>query len=195
MNVQIVLEDTPKDQHIAVPIVRALFQFIGRPAKVRVFTERMRSVEQATDLETLLPLLAARRAMVDLFILIVDRDCRAPGRPRSGNRAAALKTLEQRVVDSGELGTGCRFLACEAWEELEVWLLAGFDHANWNAIRDHCDPKETFFEPFAKARGVFDQPAEGRAQLMDEAIGRYRRIRHKCSELQLLEGRILECLG
>jgi hypothetical protein len=190
VNVLVVLEDTPRDQFIAVPIIRALFQFIGRPAKIAALPERLRSVEQATDLEKLLPVLAARRGMVDVFLLIVDRDCRAPGRPRGGNRAAALQRLERRVIDSGELGVSCRFLACEAVEELETWLLAGFDHANWTQIRDDCDPKETFFEPFAKSRGVFEKPAEGRAELMEQAIRRYKRIRLLCSELQSLEARL-----
>ena len=190
MNVVVVLEDTPRDQHIAVPVVRALFQYIGQPAKVAALPERMRSVEQATDLEKLLPVLAARRGMVDLFLLIVDRDCRAPDRPRGGNRAAALRDLERRVMDSGELGGNSRFVACEAIEELEVWLLAGFEQNAWQKIRDDCDPKEAFFEPFAKARGVFEKPAEGRAELMADAVRRYRRIRHLCPEIQNLEGRI-----
>lgn len=190
MNVQIVLEDTPNDRHIAVPIVQAMFQFLGRPAKVTALAERMRSVEQATDLDRLLPLLAARRGMVDVFLLIVDRDCRAPDRPRGGDRAAALRQLEQRIKESGELGAECRFLACEAWEELEVWLLAGFEHEAWRPIREHCDPKEEYFEPFARARGVFEFPAGGRAELMAEAVRRYRRIRHLCGELQLLEERL-----
>ncbi len=190
MNVQIVLEDTPKDQHIAVPLIRALFQHIQRPARVGALSERLRSVEQVTDMDKLLPILAARSGMVDLFILLVDRDCRAPGRPRGGDRATALRNLEKRVIGCGELGPQCGFIACEAWEELEVWLLAGFEHPNWHEIRDHCDPKEEFFEPFARARGVFEKPAEGRAELMDEAVRRYRRIRHLCPELQSLEQRI-----
>lgn len=192
MNVLVVLEDTPRDQFIAVPIVRALCQFIGQPAKVAALPERMRSVEQATDLEKLLPVLAARRGMVDVFLLIVDRDCRAPGRPRDGHRAAALRNLEQKVIESGELGAKCRFLACEAIEELEIWLLAGFDHDHdaWQPMREHCDPKEAYFEPFARERGVFEKPAEGRSELMAQAVRRYRRIRHLCPELQNLEARL-----
>lgn len=191
MNVQIVLEDTPKDEHIAVPLIRALFQFIGRPANVAPLRHRMRSVEQAIDIERLLPQLAARCGMVDLFLLIVDRDCQAPDRPRGGNREAALRSLEQRISASGELGTSCRFLAYEAIEELEVWLLAGFDVPGWQEIRGHCDPKEAFFEPFSNGRGVFEKPAEGRADLMADAVRRYRRIRHLCPEIQVLEQRIL----
>jgi hypothetical protein len=190
MNVLVILEDTPRDQFIAVPVVQALFQFIGRPAKVAALPERMRSVEQATDLERLLPVLAARRGMVDVFLLIVDRDCKAPDRPRGGDRAAALQNLERQVIGSGELGASCHFLACQAVEELEIWLLAGFEHASWMEVRDHCDPKEAYFEPFAKGRGVFEKPAEGRAELMSQAIRRYKRIRHLCDELQALEARL-----
>jgi hypothetical protein len=194
VNVDIILEDTPKDQCIAVPIVQAVFQYLERPAKVRALPERMGSIEQATDLEKLLPLLAARSGMVDLFLLIVDRDCRAPDRPRGGDRAAALRSLERRVQDSGQLGTRSRFIACEAVEELEVWLLAGFDLPGWSGIRDHCDPKEEYFEPFAKERGVFERPAEGRTELMGEAVRRYRRIRLLCPELQSLEDKLREII-
>ena len=194
MNVVIILEDTPKDQCIAIPIVQAVFQYLDRPAKVRALPERMGSVEQATDLGKLLPVLASRSGMVDLFLLIVDRDCRAPDRPRGGDRAEALRSLERRVADSGQLGARSRFLACEAVEELEVWLLAGFDLPNWGRIRNHCDPKEAFFEPFAKERNVFDKPAEGRTELMGEAVRRYKRIRQLCAELQSLENRLSEIL-
>ena len=190
MNVLIVLEDTPKDQFVAVPIVQALFQFIGRPAKVAAYQERMRSVEQATDLDKLMPALLARRGMVDIFLLIVDRDCRAPNRPRGGNRAEALRELERRVTANQQLGPNRFFLACEAIEELETWLLAGFDHERWSDLRDHCDPKEAYYEPFAKSRKVFEKPAEGRAELMNESVKRYRRIRQLCPELQRLEDRI-----
>lgn len=195
MNVQVILEDTPKDQHIAVPVLRALFQFLGRPARVSALSERMGSVEQATDIERLLPLLAARRGMVDLFVLIVDRDCRAPDRPRGGDRAAALRALEEKVAASGELGGSCRFVACEAIEELEVWLLAGFKHDSWQAVREECDPKEAFFEPFAKARGVFEKPAEGRAELTSEAVRHYPRIRQLCPELVALEQRLAKAFS
>jgi hypothetical protein len=192
MNVLVLLEDTPNDQHVAVPVVRALFQYIDRSARVTALQERFGSVEQATNLDELLPALAARRGMVDIFLLIVDRDCRAPTRPRGGDRAAALQDLECRVKESGELGTSCHFFACQAIEELEVWLLAGFDHEGWAQIRDHCDPKETYFEPFAKQRGVFEKPAEGRAELMSQAVRRYKRIRHLCDELQALAARLRE---
>lgn len=190
MNVQVILEDTPKDQHIAVGIVRAVFQSIGRVAKVAPLQHRFRSVEQATDPELLLPELETRCGMVDLFILVVDRDCRAPGRPRGGDRAAALRHLEATIRESGKLGS-CHFIACEAIEELEVWLLAGFELPEWKQIRDHCDPKEEFFEPFARDRGLFDEPDEGRSKLMAEVLGFYRRrIRVLCPELQELEQRV-----
>jgi hypothetical protein len=189
VNVLVLLEDTPKDRAIALPIVRAACQFIGRSARVAILEERLGSVEQATNFERLMPLLEARRGMVDVFVLLVDRDCQDPTRPRGGNRRAALDALEARVLNSEKL-RGRRFVACEAIEELEVWLLAGFEHSTWNAIREECDPKEVYFEPFARARGVFELPAEGRAELMAECIGRYRRIRHLCPELQALERRI-----
>jgi hypothetical protein len=195
VKVQVVLEDTPKDEHIAVAVVRALFQSVGRIATVAPLRHRFRGVDRVTNPRILLPELAARCGMVDLFILIVDRDCTAPGRPRGGDRASDLRELEAAIRDSGRLGE-CQFLACEAIEELEVWLLAGFQRPGWQEIRDECDPKEAFFEPFAREMGVFDDPAEGRAELMAMAAPYYnKRIRVLCPELQELESRVRETIA
>ncbi len=142
------------------------------------------------DTKLLLPVIATRSGMADLILLLVDRDCCAPDRPRGGDREHALRELERRVEASGTLGPRCHFIAFQAIEELEIWLLAGFNRPNWNAIRTECDPKETYFEPFAKERRVYDLPAEGRHELMREAVRRYRRIRVLCPELQQLEERI-----
>lgn len=190
MNILILLEDTPNDQHIAVPVVRALCAKRGITAKVRASQERLRSVEDATDPERLLPIIQTHQGMVELFILIVDRDCRAPDRPRGGDRASALANLEQKIAASGALGAGQRFITCQAIEELETWLLAAFDELPWQGVRDHCDPKEAYFEPLAEGRGLSENVGGGRQELMREALDRFKRIWQLCPELQQLAARI-----
>lgn len=190
MKILILLEDTPNDQHIAVPLVRALCAKRGIPAKVTASQERLGSVEEAMDTTRLLPIIESHQGMVDLFILIVDRDCRAPGRPRGGDRAHALAHLEQTIAASGALGAGQRFITCQAVEELETWLLAAFDDLPWSKIRDHCDPKEVYFEPLAQARGLVENVGGGRQELMREALGRFKRIWQLCPELQHLAARL-----
>jgi hypothetical protein len=51
--------------------------------------------------------------------------------------------------------------------------------------------KETYFEPFARQRGVMDGPGQGRKTLAEQAARNYTRIRQLCSEdVAALEGRL-----
>ncbi len=84
-------------------------------------------------------------------------------------------------------------LAENAWQEIEVWVLAGHDLPpdwSWKEIRNEPNPKEVWFEPYAKARGRFDEPGQGRKTLAREAAARYGRIRLLCPEIGELEDRI-----
>ena len=77
------------------------------------------------------------------------------------------------------------FLAENAWQEVEVWVLAGHDLPKdwtWQDIRQEPNPKETYFEPFAKQRSVLDEPGQGRKTLAREAAENYGRIRSLCRE-------------
>lgn len=90
------------------------------------------------------------------------------------------------------------FIAENAWQEIEVWVLAGHNlpnNWNWQTIRQEIHPKETYFEPFAKQRNVLDTPGEGRKPLAEEAAKRYERIYQLCPEdIQNLEARIQNCI-
>ncbi|AKT42767.1 hypothetical protein [Chondromyces crocatus] len=75
----------------------------------------------------------------------------------------------------------------------EVWLLAGHDLPKdwgWQDVRSHEHPKEAYYRPFAKSRGVLEEPAEGRGVLAKEAASRYARIRSLCPEVAALEARL-----
>ena len=97
------------------------------------------------------------------------------------------------------IGEGRAFLAENAWQEVEVWLLMGHDLLpkwDWKKIREETHPKETYYLPFAESRGVLDLPGEGRDKLAREAASRYDRIRGRCKEdIQRLEDRIRDWIG
>jgi hypothetical protein len=84
------------------------------------------------------------RWFVNLFLLCVDRDGEVA-------RKAKLANLEQKAVQF--LPNHRLFLAELAWQEIEVWVLAGQDlpsNWNWKVIREEVNPKEVYFYPFAE---------------------------------------------
>src|SRR5207245_4797937 len=121
---------------------------------------------------------------IDLFLLRVDRDGVA-------TRRVALDRIETRA--SAMLRTRQCFLAENAWQEIEVWALAGHDLPKtwrWREVRQEVNPKERFFVPFAKERGVQGTQGGGRKILAEEAARRYGRVRRLCPELAALESRV-----
>ena len=151
---------------------------------------RFRGTSQALRWEFIEQALSRHRGMVDLFLLCVDRD----GDP---NRQAKLENLENQAKTI--LGEGRAFLAENAWQEVEVWLLMGHDLPpkwNWTEIRQEPHPKERYYQPFAESRGMLDLPGEGRDKLAREAAARYGQIRGRCKEdVQRLEDRIRDWIG
>lgn len=192
MNVLIIPEDFRKDQFILRPIVRALLAEVGyAKAKVEVCRDPLvGGISEALKWEVIQAILARYQWQVDLFLLCVDRD-------GSETRGEALRGLEDKA--SGMLGAGSFFLAEQAWQELEVWVLAGHDNLpgewNWKEIRTEHHPKERYYVPFAKLAHCFDHPAEGRGTLAEQAARRYRRIRTLCPEdIGNLETRVAQVL-
>lgn len=192
MTVVIILEDALHDKFIAVPVINALCQFkLGRPAKVVVDQERMGGVVPAMQAARLSPILN-RHPMADIFLLLLDRDCHAPGRQYGGDRSAALRRLESEMRALLPHPQRQKFIAHLAIEELEVWALAAQTDLKtpWTEIRDHCHPKEAFFLPLSQQAGLSRTADQGRSALMTGAARRYLSIRAKCPELQELETRI-----
>lgn len=192
MNVLVVPEDFRKDQFILKPIVRALLAEVGYgKAKVEVCRDPLiGGISKALKWEVLKPILERYRWQVDLFLLCVDRD-------GSEGRAGALRALE--VKAQAMLGAKRFFLAEHAWQELEVWILAGHNKLpkgwKWSEIRAERDPKERYYLPFAKLSGCMDHPAEGRGTLAIEAARNYKRIRKLCPEdVRNLEDRVATVL-
>ena len=186
MRILIIPEDFRLDQYILDPLIRAMLAYIGKPrARIAVCRDPvLGGVEQALDWERIAEVMELY-PMVDLFLLIVDRDGLATRRP-------ALDRIE--VKAASRLGNDRLLLGECAWQELEVWVLAGHDLPDdwpWEQVRSDSHPKEVYFEPFALAQGLADAPAGGRKSLAEQAASRYGRIRMLCPEdVANLEGRI-----
>ena len=192
MNVLIIPEDFRKDQYLLKPIITAMLDYLGKPrAKITVLTDPLLGgVERALDFRQLAAIIERYQAMVDVFLLCVDRD----GEENRRLRLDRLETEARKVLPEPRV-----FLGENAWQELEVWALAGLDLPkdwSWQAIRAERDPKERYFQPIAEQRGLMGEPGEGRRTLGMESAKRYARIRQLCPEdIQSLEGKIKAACG
>lgn len=187
MRVLVIPEDVKNDQYILKPIVEAMLQAVGKPhARVTVCQNpRLRGISQALKWDYISEIVEQYKGMYQLLLLCVDRD----GEP---DRRQSLDRLEEQA--STVLHGGRLLLAEHAWQEIEVWLLAGHDlpaEWTWQAIRAERDAKERYYLPFAMQRDVWQRPAQGRKTLAAEAARRYERIRQRCPEdIAHLEQRI-----
>lgn len=142
MRVLIIPEDPTLDQYILKPVIKAMLEEVGRPrANVEVCSDPiLRSVEQAMRWERISGIID-QYPLVDLFLLIVDRD-------GDEHRRARLDNLQEQAAT--RLPTYRGFFAVHAWQEVEVWALAGCIDLprawQWQNIRSERDPKEAYFD-------------------------------------------------
>jgi hypothetical protein len=185
VNVLIIPEDFRKDQYMLRPIVATMLRVKEKTATVRVCMDPLLGgIDQALKWERIEEIIERYKGMVDLFLLCVDRD-------GVSTRRDVLNTIEQRATES--LPAGKQFLAENAWQEIEVWVLAGHQLPSewvWQEIRAEVHPKELYFLPFAEQRKLLSEPGEGRKTLAQEAARQYPRIRQLCPEVADLEQRI-----
>ena len=174
MNVLIIPEDFRNDQYILKPLFSRLFQSIGR-RRVHVDVCRdplLGGVGEALKSERITEVVSKHGGMTDIFILCIDRDGEEGRRQR----------LDQIEAEFGDTRV---FLAENAWEELETWVLAGLDLPadwNWKTIRAEIQVKERYFEPLVAQLNLSDKPGGGRKPLAEEASRRIDAIRQKCPE-------------
>jgi hypothetical protein len=165
-----------------------MFAEIGKPhAKVLMcFDPLLGGIDQATDWGRIQDILGMY-PMVDIFLLIVDRD----------GVATRRKALDRLEAKAGELLAEDRlFLAENAWQEIEVWALASQTLSKewrWADIRKEKHPKETYFVPIATKRGLHDEPGQGRTTMGRESAANYKRVLSRCKEdLVALQTRLSE---
>jgi hypothetical protein len=177
LKVLVIPEDFTKDEHILKPLVQRLLIECGRTAQVQVCRDpNFQGVHAALNLDTLRSKVIARYPMVDLFLLIVDRD---------GQEGRKVRTYHIETTLTAELGDRRAFLAEVAWQEAEIFILAGQDlpsEWSWKEIRADPDVKNTFFKQLVALRLTEKQPHEGRKRLMAESISNWQRIKARCPE-------------
>lgn len=191
MRVLLIPEDFRNDQYILKPLFSRLFHDLGKgSAKVMVCQDPLLGgVDEALKLDRIAEIVQQYR-MVDIFILCVDRDGEA-------GRRQTLDRIEHKFGDDTFI-----FLAENAWEEVETWVLAGVDlprEWRWVDVRAEVQVKEAYFEPLAELRGLSDSPGGGRKELAEEASHQIPAIRQKCTEdfdalAQRLERHIAETI-
>ncbi|MCP4283415.1 MAG: hypothetical protein GY792_03025 [Gammaproteobacteria bacterium] len=186
MRVLVIPEDVRKDQYMLKPVIEGMMKAKDKKrAKVIVCQNpRLRGISQALKWKQLEQIIEQYKSRIDLYLLCVDRD----GTP---GRRDALNNIERQAANI--LPEDKQFLAENAWQEIEVWVLAGHTLPkkwNWDEVRAEVNPKEIYFLPFAKQRNLLDEPGEGRKTLALEAAKRYSRIRQLCPEVAELERRI-----
>ncbi len=116
MNTLIIPEDFRKDQDVLGPLFARLVKTCNR-SSMHVLICRdplLGGVGEALKSERITEILSKYRGMIDIFILCIDRDGVV-------GRCQRLDQLET------EWGHRVPFLAENAWEELETWVLAGPD--------------------------------------------------------------------
>lgn len=187
--VLVVPEDFRQDQYVLKPLVTALVEAaVGPGAVVRVCQDPLLGgVSEALKPERIREIVATYQAMVDLILIIVDRD-------GEEGRRARLDFVEREAAPTGP----CALIAEQAWQEVEVWVLAAMTDWpkgwRWKEIRAERDPKERFFGPYAAKRGLAQSPYEGRDTLAREAARSYKRVRELCEEVAALEARVRDAL-
>ncbi len=182
MNVLVIPEDFRRDQYILKPLIKRLFRATRSRAKVDVCPgPLLGGVGEALKSERIREVVEQHDGMTDIFILCVDRDGDVGRRQR-------LDQLE------AEFGNGRTFLAADAWEEIETWVLAGLTlpkEWRWQDVREEVHVKERYFDKLAVERGVADGAGGGRKALGEEAARNVTAIRRKCPEdFDALAGRI-----
>ena len=182
MTVLIVPENFSKDQFILKPIFSRLLASMGKPrAKVHVCRDPLLGgVDEALKVERIAGIVDRYGGRARIIILCVDRD----GKP---GRRLRLDNME-REIDARfgtRFGGGLDFLATDAWEEIEAWVLAGLDLPRgwrWTVVRAEVHVKERYFDPLAASRGFAREHGGGRDQLARTAARRITAIRRKCPE-------------
>ncbi len=192
MKVMVIPEDPRKDKKLLKPIITAMMRFLEKPyVRVEICEDPvLGGVGEALKWERIKEIVEEYDWEVDLFLLCIDRDGVAGRRARLDEiEASASKILRPRHC----------FLAENAWQEVEIWVLAGHDlphHWVWRDIRAEIDLKEKYFEPFLRQHLLNEAPADGRRILAEEAARHYSRIRQRCPEdVGALEERIREWIG
>ena len=187
MKVLVIPENPTLDQHILKPVVVQIFKELNRKARIEVLQDpHLSGVEEALD-STILGEILRDNRMIDLFLLMVDRD----GIERRE------QAVQQRVADAAAYGR--TMIGCLAIEELEVWALALHKREindDWHTkVRRELNPKEIYFEPFVRQKKWLASVGNGRVPAMRDLRRRWDSLKSLCPEVQVLVDQVREWLA
>ena len=179
MKVLIIPEDPTHDHFVIKPIVEKIFADLNRRANIEVLRDpHLSGVDEALDAEVIRSIIADN-PMVDLFLLVVDRDC---------NRLGNVTKAAAREADHPN-----KLITCLAAQEVEVWVLGLHRNEisqNFRQVREDCDPKERYFAPWIRQKQWSVLVGQGRKQAMRALPGNWSSLRAACPELNELRERI-----
>ena len=185
MNVLVIPEDFRHDQYILKPLFKRLFKNMGKAnANIDVCRDPLLGgVTEALKTERIQEIVDQYEGMTQIFILCVDRDGVETRRQRLDQIETEFgkSQIEDECVD----GQSNIFLAENAWEEIETWVLAGLRLPrdwSWSEVRAEPQVKEIWFDRLVRERGLTDGPGYGRKVLGEMAAKRIATIRQKCPE-------------
>jgi len=141
MKILVIPEDFRKDQYMLKPIIEKMLKLLFCKSQAKIIVCRdpvLRGVSQALNFEKIEEIITRYYGM-DMFLLCVDRDGQATKR-------AKLDNLEEKANEL--LSETKIFFAENAWQEIEVWVLAGHSlpsEWNWNEIRQESNPNRDLF--------------------------------------------------
>ena len=174
MRVLVIPEDSRKDKFILEPLFKSLFRSLGkRNTRIQVCEDPvLGGIGEALKLQRIAEIFEAYKGMITIFILCVDRD-------GDEGRRQRLDQIEEEFENTRV------FLAENAREEIETWVLAGLNLPRgwrWSDVRAEIQVKEIYFEPLVDQRNLSSALGGGRKPLAEEASGRIGAIRQKCRE-------------
>jgi hypothetical protein len=177
--VLVIPEDFTKDEHVLKPVIERILADAGRanPTILVCRDPNFGGIGEAMKKERLRKDVIERYPMVDLFILLLDRDGEAGRKLKAANLETEL-TADLAARKS-------RFVAELAWQEVEVFVLAGHDLPDgwsWQQIRADGDVKNTAFQDLVNTMDTGKLPHEGRKKLMAAGIKNWARIKSRCPE-------------
>jgi hypothetical protein len=182
MKVAFACEDPVNDQYIAGPVLKAALASLGkdRVQVTPVMNPRTKGFENLVAQAC--AILERYGSQANAVVFVIDVDCE-DGRP--GNRHKVVRM--QNAVRNCEWAE--KAVVVGAMQEVEVWALWGSRQDlpdDWPTVREHCDPKEAYFQPLqTKLDGA--TPDGGRKRLVSASLERgWDSLSAGCDELSAL---------
>lgn len=182
MKILIIPENQTYDRHIVKPVLERILDDLGSRATISVLDDRrIDGWTQATSEELLADVMSVF-PMVNLFVLVIDRDCDGPSR--------------DGILQARETKFGKKLVAIAAIEELETWMLAIQQRLPkpWGTVRLSCSPKEEFALPFLENAGWSSGVGGGYKRAIREITGSWRSLKSRCPEIVQLSEKIRQSI-